>query len=156
MEKTFPIILGELRKERGMSQKEAAAALGISQALLSHYEKGIRECGQSFLIKVADFYGVSTDYLLGRSTKRRELQEIASDIFRGDDFTESIGKKMVEAASIIKTAMSDGNKLDGVQLDILLAIMLYKILIVQMQAIFRKTGWAEPALTERSNATTFI
>ena len=142
MEKTFPIILSELRKERGMSQKEAAAALGISQALLSHYEKGIRECGQSFLIKVADFYGVSTDYLLGRSTKRRELQEIASDIFRGDDFTESTGKKMVEAASIIKTAMSDGNKSEGVHLDILLAIMLYKILIVQANAGNLPKNWA--------------
>ena len=41
MEKSFPVILSELRKERGLSQKDAAAGLGISQALLSHYEKGI-------------------------------------------------------------------------------------------------------------------
>lgn len=58
--------LSALRKKAGLSQKAAAGQLGISQALLSHYEKGIRECGLEFLSKVADFYNVSTDYLLGR------------------------------------------------------------------------------------------
>ena len=56
-----------LRKERNISQKKAAADLGVSQALLSHYEKGIRECGLDFIVKAADYYGVSCDYLLGRS-----------------------------------------------------------------------------------------
>ena len=48
-------------------QKQVAADLGIAQALLSHYEKGKRECGLEFLVKAADYYNVSTDYLLGRS-----------------------------------------------------------------------------------------
>mgnify|MGYP004453083795 FL=1 len=67
MNSDFPRIITLLRKERGISQKNAAAALGISQALLSHYEKGIRECGLDFLVKAADYYNVSCDYLLGRS-----------------------------------------------------------------------------------------
>lgn len=54
-----------LRKEKNLSQKEAAIALGVSQALLSHYEKGIRECGLEFLCRASTFYDVSTDYLLG-------------------------------------------------------------------------------------------
>ena len=58
----FPRILTLLRKERGFSQKKAAADLGISQALLSHYEKGIRECGLDFLVRAAAYYGVSCDY----------------------------------------------------------------------------------------------
>ena len=49
MNADFPRILTLLRKEKGVSQKEVAAKLGISQALLSHYEKGIRECGLDFL-----------------------------------------------------------------------------------------------------------
>ena len=57
--------LVELRKEKNLSQKEAATALGVSQALLSHYEKGIRECGLDFLCRASTFYDVSTDYLLG-------------------------------------------------------------------------------------------
>ena len=54
-----------------MSQKQAAADLGISQALLSHYEKGIRECGLDFLVKTAEYYDVTTDYLLGRTVQRK-------------------------------------------------------------------------------------
>lgn len=69
----FNRILTLLRKEKGLTQKEAAASLGISQALLSHYEKGIRECGLDFVVRVADFYGVSCDYLLGRSPDRSGL-----------------------------------------------------------------------------------
>ena len=67
----FPRILTLLRKERGISQKSASAQLGISQALLSHYEKGIRECGLDFLVRCAEFYSVSCDYLLGRSPDRQ-------------------------------------------------------------------------------------
>ncbi|MCL2037336.1 MAG: helix-turn-helix domain-containing protein [Oscillospiraceae bacterium] len=63
----FPRILTLLRKERRISQKQVAEDLGVTQALLSHYEKGKRECGLSFLVKVADYYRVSADYLLGRS-----------------------------------------------------------------------------------------
>jgi transcriptional regulator with XRE-family HTH domain len=65
MNNDFPRIITFLRKERGLSQKQAASELGISQALLSHYEKGIRECGLDFLIKLSDYYEVTCDELLG-------------------------------------------------------------------------------------------
>ena len=67
MNSAFPRILTLLRKERGISQKKAATDLGVSQALLSHYEKGIRECGLDFVVRSADYYHVSCDYLLGRT-----------------------------------------------------------------------------------------
>ena len=59
-----------LRKEKGISQRSAAKDLGISQALLSHYENGIREPGLAFVVKACDYYGVSADYLLGRTLSR--------------------------------------------------------------------------------------
>ena len=59
MKSEFSRVITLLRKEKNISQKQAAAELGISQALLSHYENGIRECGLGFLVKCADFYGVS-------------------------------------------------------------------------------------------------
>lgn len=65
----FAARLSLLRKRSGMSQKAAAERLGISQALLSHYEKGKRECGLDFVITAASVFGVSTDYLLGLSDK---------------------------------------------------------------------------------------
>ena len=67
MNAAFPRMMTLLRKERGISQKKAATDLHISQALLSHYEKGIRECGLDFVVAAADYYGVSCDYLLGRT-----------------------------------------------------------------------------------------
>ena len=67
MNDDFARIITLQRKERKISQKKAADDLGISQALLSHYEKGIRECGLDFLVRVADYYNISCDYLLGRT-----------------------------------------------------------------------------------------
>ena len=50
----FSKTLAMLRKEQGISQRKAAGDLGISQALLSHYENGIREPGLGFVTKVCD------------------------------------------------------------------------------------------------------
>ena len=50
----FARTLSLLRQEKGVSQRAAAAELGISQALMSHYENGIREPGLSFVVKACD------------------------------------------------------------------------------------------------------
>ncbi len=76
----FPRVLTHLRKEAGLSQKKAAESLGISQALLSHYEKGIRECGLLFLVRAADFYHVSVDYLLGRSLEKNGSSILVQEV----------------------------------------------------------------------------
>ena len=69
----FPKILSELRRTKGISQKKAADELGISPALLSHYENGIRECGLDFLLRLSNYYSVSCDYLLGKSTIKNPI-----------------------------------------------------------------------------------
>ena len=51
----FSRTLSLLRQERGVSQRTAAGDLGISQALLSHYENGIREPGLAFVVKACDY-----------------------------------------------------------------------------------------------------
>ena len=80
MNRDFAYTITLLRKEKKLSQKEAAEALGVSQALLSHYEKGIRECGLSFVVKAADYYNVSCDYLLGRTAERQyDIAELSAD-----------------------------------------------------------------------------
>ena len=70
MNADFARTLALLRQERGISQRLAAKELGVSQALLSHYENGIREPGLAFVAKVCDYYQVSADYLLGRTPDR--------------------------------------------------------------------------------------
>lgn len=70
MREDFARTLALLRRERGISQRRAAAALGVSQALLSHYENGLREPGLNFVVRACDFYNVSADFLLGRTLSR--------------------------------------------------------------------------------------
>lgn len=94
MNSDFPRIITFLRKERGLSQKQVASDLGISQALLSHYEKGIRECGLDFLVKIANFYEVSTDYLLGRTVQRKTATVSAEDIPDSDEIRHLKGNMM--------------------------------------------------------------
>ncbi|MBD5083059.1 MAG: helix-turn-helix transcriptional regulator [Clostridiales bacterium] len=109
----FAAILSQLRKERGCSQKKAAADLGISQALLSHYEKGIRECGLDFVIKCSDYYGVTTDYLLGVSTSRYGIDEeylykISNEGIDGSSMsTVSKGMKILLETAVASTEGTD-------------------------------------------------
>lgn len=56
----------ELRKEKEKTQKEVANALGISQSTYCDYENNNIEPTASILLKIADYFGVSSDYLLGR------------------------------------------------------------------------------------------
>lgn len=59
--------LKELRKQRNITQLKLAMDLNMNQNTISRYENGEREAGYSELIKIADYFNVSIDYLLGRS-----------------------------------------------------------------------------------------
>ena len=69
MDRSFSDRLHALRMEKGLSQRAVAADLHISQALLSHYENGAREPGLQFVCRACDYYGVSADFLLGRTDR---------------------------------------------------------------------------------------
>ena len=60
-------ILKSLRLESNLTQKELAEKLGIGQSTIVGYERGYRETIATNLIKYANFFNVSTDYLLGRT-----------------------------------------------------------------------------------------
>ena len=60
-------ILVDLRKERGLSQKAVADAIGLSQSTIAKIEVDRNEATASTLRKLSDFFGVSADYLLGRT-----------------------------------------------------------------------------------------
>ena len=104
MSSDFSRIITLLRKEKGVTQRKAAEDLGVSQALLSHYEKGIRECGLEFVVRVADYYNVSCDYLLGRSADRSGLTlrvdeipspETAKDSIYHGSVLPTLNKKLI-------------------------------------------------------------
>lgn len=81
----FSRTLSLLRQEMGISQRKAAAVLGISQALLSHYENGIREPGLAFVARACDFYHVSADFLLGRTNSRDGSIIEAGELYDASD-----------------------------------------------------------------------
>lgn len=57
----------ELRKKVKLSQEAIGKILGVSQRAYSHYENGDRDMSPEVLIALADYYGVTVDYLLGRT-----------------------------------------------------------------------------------------
>ncbi len=59
--------LRELRKQKKISQLKMSIDLNMSQNTISRYETGVREPGISELIRFADYFGVSVDYLLERT-----------------------------------------------------------------------------------------
>lgn len=61
--------LRELRKSRGYTQLKVAMDLDMNQNCICRYENGSREAGYDLLIRFADYYGVSVDYILGRTDK---------------------------------------------------------------------------------------
>ena len=59
--------LRELRKKKGISQLRLATDLNTTQNTISRYETGEREPGIDELIKIADYFNVSVDYLIGHT-----------------------------------------------------------------------------------------
>ena len=59
--------LRDLREDRDLKQTDVAALLGIRQTVYSRYELGYQNLPLEHLLALADYYGVSTDYILGRT-----------------------------------------------------------------------------------------
>lgn len=78
--KELGVTLANLRKEKGLGQKEVADIMNLSVGTISNYENGIHSPGFHTLCRLADFFQVTTDYLLGR-TGYRYLPEALEEHF---------------------------------------------------------------------------
>lgn len=67
--------LKELRDQKGLYQKDIASYLNVAVSTYSYWENGTYEPDQTALSKLADFFGVTTDYLLGRSNSTTAVQD---------------------------------------------------------------------------------
>lgn len=72
MKNRFGSRLRELRAERKLLQRDLERMLNLRPGALSQYERGLREPGFDLLLKIADLFEVSTDYLLAREGVGRE------------------------------------------------------------------------------------
>ncbi len=99
--------LKELRESKDMSMRDVSKALGIPYTTYVNYEKGFREPNSEILIAIANYYGVSVDFVIGRSFVIKMKEQ----------------GKMRDNVNIIKIAGRDGSylerKLTDDQLDLL-------------------------------------
>lgn len=65
--------LRDLREDKDLKQVQVASLLGIQQTVYSRYERGYQTIPVEHLLALADFYGVSTDYILGRTNDPRRV-----------------------------------------------------------------------------------
>lgn len=65
--------LKELRESKGLTQKEVAEIIGYSEISYARYEKGEREPDISTLCKLAEYFNVTVDYLIGRGNLKKTL-----------------------------------------------------------------------------------
>ena len=68
--RSFGEILTSLREERGIYQKELAVILKVSVGTISNYENNVHFPDQEALVQLADYFGVTIDYLMGRTSYR--------------------------------------------------------------------------------------
>jgi len=90
----FPYIIKELRLKNNFTQQEVAERIGITRPAYTAYELGKREPDFNTLRILADLFGVSTDFLLGRSPQKSYskngtlVAEVIDDTFADEDVKE--------------------------------------------------------------------
>ena len=102
MNKEFPRILTLLRKENGLSQKQVASDLDISQGLLSHYENGKRECSLDLLVKIAKYFDVTCDYLLGRTCMPKSYKRNVKITPNNKRISNALSEQMKKMSQVLE------------------------------------------------------
>src|SRR5690625_7428075 len=103
----LPKRLRELREEKGYLQKFVADKIGVRSNTLSGYENGTRSPDPEMIKKLADLYGVTTDYLLGHETK--DINDMTEE-----EIDEEIKEIMQEV--IVRYKKEKENKREKVEL----------------------------------------
>ena len=107
-----------LREERGLFQKDIATLLSVSIPAVNQYESGKRDMSTETVVKLAEYFGVSTDYLLGKSDIRNpeKAQEdplgLAKIGFSMKDYNPPTDKQREQLAELIKVVLKDNKKED--------------------------------------------
>lgn len=143
----FARSLSLLRREKQVSQRVAAKALGVSQALLSHYENGVREPGLAFVRRACDYYRVSADFILGRTLSRdgttigaEELYDYSTEkdnVLRGSVMATLNKKLLVNSVGVLFDLLNrTGSKAAIQAASNFLSTAIYKL----YRHLYRATG----------------
>ncbi|MGN1319360.1 MAG: helix-turn-helix domain-containing protein [Lachnospirales bacterium] len=110
-------ILRELREEKKLNQKDLGKELNVNQITISQYERGTRALSIEMLIKYADYFNVTTDYILCRDKKNKvkeetQIDKIEENINKTEEKVTKIEKQInniEKQINIIGNKVSKGN-----------------------------------------------
>lgn len=108
--------LVKLRKELNLTQEDFAQKIGYTRTAISAWEIGRNEPSNADTVKIADFFGVSTDYLLGKSDirnpekKDNDLLDLASMGFNADNYTPPTSTQKEQIKGLIEVVLKDNKK----------------------------------------------
>lgn len=104
-------IIQELRLDKGLNQKDLAEYLVVSVSTISHYESGTNSPDIVTLSKIADFFGVSTDYLLNRTRLRMDFNTFRRQVRLSNGNSITLEKVLITFLKLSDESQSDIIKL---------------------------------------------
>lgn len=105
-----------LRTENGESLEKIAKYLNVTIQTISNYENEKRDMTPDTILKLADYFGVSTDYLLGKSDVRNhekkdnDLLDLASMGFNADSYTPPTSTQKEQIKGLLEVVLKDNKK----------------------------------------------
>lgn len=92
--------IAELRKQKGLKQIDFASAMGVSQSTLSNWETGRNQADPDSLIKLADYFNVTVDYLMGRDEEKKNplTPEESERVNKFDELFSSLSEEQQKNA----------------------------------------------------------
>jgi len=93
--------LRELRKSKGISLKELGAIIGVAESTMSLYESGKRQPDYETLLKLAEYYGVTVDYLLRGSEEERLPEELVILNRKARNWSPEKRKQLLDMARVM-------------------------------------------------------
>lgn len=108
--------LTKLRKELGLTQEDFAQKIGYTRTAISAWEIGRNEPSNADTVKIAEFFNVSTDYLLGKSDirnpekKDNDLLDLTSMGFSAENYTQPTPSQKEQIKGLIEVVLKDNKK----------------------------------------------
>nr|DAQ28225.1 MAG TPA: helix-turn-helix domain protein [Caudoviricetes sp.] len=123
--------LKDLRTEKGLTTSALGKIVGCSNPTITHYERGDREPSLEMLCKLADFFGVSVDYLIGhekKSVMERPTSELVENFIR--EYSELFSeRRFIEMAKLYKAVDEEVRE----------AMLIYLVAFMNRQGINTET-----------------